>query len=177
MKAIALLILATCVLVLVWVISRAFTVSLSNASGLLNPTIHLTLHPDFREMFFATLLAASISAYCFAMIAWTEQRLDQLVALISGVGSESGFIQPRDVRLLKEAIRSGDLAAVRKHAKWSAFEAIDDRYLTPLELADLYEHPPIIDALRSAMLKHTQKQAAPGQRITPPSSQFALRRR
>lgn len=175
MRTIAFLIMTSCLLLLIGVTRQAFTISVSEPPGLLNPTIHFSVHPEYRDLFFATLLAATISAYCFAMIAWTEQKLNQLRALIAGTRSKRVFIQPPDVRLLKNAIRAGNLTAVRKCAKESAFRVTDERYLTPLELADLYERQPIVDALRAAMLKHAQKRAAPGQQVAVPSSPFALR--
>jgi hypothetical protein len=63
--------------------------------------------------------------------------------------SPSVLAQPPEVRLLKDAIRSGDLVAVRKYARKPALEFLDDRFFTPVELAELYGHEAIVAALRS----------------------------
>lgn len=174
MKHTAFLIMTSTLVALAWVTYHALSFSASTPPGLLNPNLQFALHADSREAFFSTLLACGVSAYSFAMISWTEGKLDQLRGVIEGGRTPTVVAQPVEVRLLKEAIRSGDLAAVRKHAKKSVLDLVDEHYLTPLELADLYEQQPIIKALTAAMLKHAEKKRPPGQRILTPSSQFAL---
>lgn len=176
MRTTAFLIMTSSFLVLIGVTHRAVTISVSVPPGMLNPTIHFSLHPDSRDIFYSTLLAAAVSAYGYAVIAWTEQRLEQLRASIAGAEPENGFTQPADLRLLKDAIRAGNVAAVRRYARESVLQSADERYLTPLELADVYGRQPVVDALGAAMLKHAKRNAAPGQRVALPSSPFSLRR-
>lgn len=175
MRTLAGLIMVSSLSVLVWVMHDAVVVGVLHTPGLANPTVHLTLDPEFRDVLFAMTLVAAISAYCFATITWTEQKLEEIRSLVHQTRTASEVRQPLEVRLLKDAIRAGDTAAVQRHAKPSAFSFIDNHYLTPLELADLYENQPVIDALRAAMQKHGRRGSTPGAPVMPLSSQFALR--
>lgn len=175
MRTVAALILASSLAALIWVAHEAVIISIHYPPGLTNPTLHFGLHPELRDMLFAMLLVTAVSAYCFAMVSWTEQKLAEIRSVVDTRRSPNRVGQPPAVRRLKNAIRSGDPAAVLKYAKPSALEVIDDHALTPLELADLYENQPVVDALRTAMMKHARYRTAFGQPLTPPSSEFALR--
>ena len=176
MRTVAALIMASSLVALIWVLHEAVIISVDYPPGLTNPTIRLGFHPELRDMLFAMLLVSAVSAYCFAMISWTEQKLAEMRSLIDTHRTTARVRQPAAVRRLKDAIRSGDPAAVRKYAKQTALEVIDDHSLTPLELADLYENQPVVDALRAAMMKHARYRTPPGQPVATPSSEFALRK-
>ncbi len=176
MRTIAALIMASSFVALIWVAHEAIIISVYHPPGLTNPTIHFGLHPELRDMLFAMLLVTAVSAYCFAMVSWTERRLAEICSTVDTGRTPSRVTEPATVRRLKDAIRSGNPAAVLKYAKQPALEVIDDHYLTPLELADLYENQPVVDALRAAMMKHARYRTPPGQPITPPSSEFALQK-
>lgn len=175
MRTIAALIMTSSLAALIWVMHEALVISVSHSPGLINPTIQLGLKPDFRDMLFAMLLVAAISTYCYGSIAWTEKKLQEIRSLLGASHATESSRQPEEVRRLKEAIRSGDAGAVKRHAKRAAFRYNDDHFLTPIELADLYGNQPVIDALRTEMLKQARQKAVPGQPVSAPSSQFALR--
>ncbi len=175
MRTVAALIMASSLAVLIWVLHEALIVTVLHPPGLANPTVRLTVDPDFRDILFAMLLVAAISAYCFATITWTERKLQEIRSLIDRRRMSTGPRQPDSIRLLKDAIRAGNADVVRSHARRSALDVIDSRLLTPLELADLYENQDVVDALRAEMERQARRRKFSGSTGTPISSPFALR--
>jgi hypothetical protein len=63
--------------------------------------------------------------------------------------------QPLEVRRLKDAIRAGDVALIRRYATDAALDYSDERFMTPLELAELYGREEAIQALQRAAKART----------------------
>lgn len=173
MRLIAALIMIVSQIALIWVLHEAVEIAVAHPRGLTNPTLHFSLNPDLRDMVFAMSLVAAVSTYCFALVSWIARQLTP--SKPDKVATPPATRQPASLRLLNDAIRAGDADGVRKFAKRTAFDRLDDEALSPWELADLYENQAVIEALRSAMVKRAQSSGAPGQRIQIPSSAFALR--
>lgn len=122
------------------------------AEGLANPTFHFDLVPGSRELVLAGFLAAAVAGYAYVLVVWAEHRFQRLAALL-GRDRSFEFAQPPAVRNLKNAIRSGDATAIRRHARRDAFADDDPRFFTPVELAELYGDEAIIEMVREAARK------------------------
>lgn len=150
MKAMALTVMIASLLGLVMLTLNIATVSVASPPGLMNPVVHFALLPGTRDEFLACLLASVIAAYFYAVVSWFDREIHRVRRDVFGDRGEEALEQPLDVRLLKSAIRSGDLAAVRRCATRSAFTFADAQFMTPVELAELYGRPDVIRAVRQA---------------------------
>lgn len=160
MKTLALAILALSLAALAAILAQIALVQVDADNGMLNPTLHLTVIPGSRDVLFAGVLAAAFSAYGYAVIRWTERRLQRILSLIDRE-QPFEYAQPRAVQRLKDAIRAADPTAVERHARKSALSFRDERFFTPFELAELYGDEKVISALRKAARRSTD-QPVPG---------------
>jgi hypothetical protein len=160
MKAIALAILALSLAALAAILAHIALVEVDADNGMLNPTIRLTVNPGTRDVLFAGVLAAAFSAYGYAVIRWTDRRLQRILCLIDR-DQPFEYAQPHAVQRLKDAIRAADPTAVERYARKSALSFRDERFFTPFELAELYGDQNVISALHKAARRSTNP-AVPG---------------
>lgn len=155
MKALALTTMLATLLGLVMLTLNILMVTVRVPAGMMNPVIHLELVPGTRDEFLACLLATIIAAYFYAVVAWIDGKLHRLRAEVLGDTVESHLVQPPEVQQLKNAIRRGDLPAIRHCMTESALAFTDERFMTPLELAELYGREDVILAVRKAVQRKT----------------------
>jgi hypothetical protein len=149
MKTIAFALLALSLCALAAILARIGVIEVDVDTGLLNPTIHLSVMPGTRDILFTGLLAAAFSAYGYAAIRWTEHRMQRILSLMTRE-QPFEYAQPLAVQRLKNAIRAGDPAAVERLATKTASSFRDERFFTPFELAELYGDERVISALNKA---------------------------
>jgi hypothetical protein len=143
-------------------------------TGLANPGVRIELRPGTQVYFLASLLAALIGSYIYAVVAWIDRRLERLHASLPTETLRDAYEQPPEVKLLKDAIRAGDVAAVRRYAGETALAFTDERLLTPYELAELYGDPAVIAAVSEAFRRYAGRSLQRDSGATPPS-RFATR--
>ena len=143
-------VMLACLLGLSMLTPHVFTLSLKTPDGLVNPTLHLELIPGRRDEFLACLLATVISGYFYAVVAWTDGKLHRLREEVVGDAPEFRVAQPLEVLALKDAIRLADLPAIQRLATESALAYMDEHFMTPMELAELYGRDDVIRALQQA---------------------------
>jgi hypothetical protein len=161
---------------LAMLLARIAVVVPETDAGLVNPGIRIELRPGTQVYFLAGLLAALIGSYIYTVVAWVEWRLKRLHASLPAGAEREASAQPREVKLLKDAIRAGDVAAVRRYAGEAAFSFNDECLLTPYELAELYGDPAVIAAVGEAFRRYVGRHP-PGSADAPPPSRFAMGRR
>lgn len=174
MKAIAALIMAGSLIAWTWVLNEALEIAIRPSPGLTNPIVHVSIRADMRDMLFAMSLVAAVASYCYALVRWMERRFAAIGAFENQFGPAATSSQPAPLGLLKEAIRRGDVAAVRRLARRTTLEAGEESALTPLELADLYGNQDVIDVLKASISKLAQTSPGAGKRPLALSSPFAL---
>lgn len=173
MKAVAALIMAGSLIAWIWVVNEALEIAIHPSPGLTNPTVHVSVRAEMRDMLFAMSLVTAVATYCYALVRWMERRFAAIGPSDTQVVPSDGIRHP-PLALLKEAIRRGDVAAVRRLARRATLEAGENSALTPLELADLYGNQEVIEALEAAIRKLAQTSPGTGRRPLALSSPFAL---
>lgn len=174
MKAIAALIMAGSLIAWIWVLHEALVIAVTNNAGLTNPTVHISVRAEMRDMVFAMSLVAAVATYCYALVRWMERRFAAITPSEAEALAPTTSGQPSSLRLLKDAIRRGDVAAVRRLARRTTLEIGEESAFTPLELADLYGNQDVVDALQVALSKLAQTTASKRERPVTLSSPFAL---
>jgi len=151
MKALALTVLIASALALSMLTVNIVRVTVQTPDGSMNPVFLFQLQPGTRDEFLTCLLAAAIAAYFYAVVAWMDGKLSRMREEVIGDLPPAHLAQPLQVRLLKDAIRAGDLAAIGRYGTSDALDFCDERFMTPLELAELYGRKDVLEAVTKAV--------------------------
>jgi hypothetical protein len=157
---------------LVILLARIAVVTLQSDTGLPNPAIRIELLPDTRIYFFSVFSWALMASYLHAVVSWADRRMNGMEAALPVETANEAYRQPREVKRLKDAIRAGDVEAVRCYADEIALSHRDESVLTPYELAELYGNPAVIAAMAAAFRRHFGGPAQ-GDPSAAPSNRFA----
>jgi hypothetical protein len=136
---------------LVMLTANILCLTIHTPTGSMNPIFHFQLQAGTRDEFLTCLLAVAIAAYFYAVVAWMDAKLSHLREEIVDDAPVVHLAQPLEVRRLKDAIRAGDLTAIRRYATDTALAYSDERFMTPLELAELYGREDTVQALQNAL--------------------------
>lgn len=153
MKAFALSVLIATLLALIMLTAHILNITVQTPDGMMNPVFQFDLRTGTRDEFLTCLLASVIAAYFYAVVAWMDGKLTRLREELVADAPVMHLAQPLEVRQLKDAIRSADLAAIGRYATDAALDYSDDRFMTPFELAELYGHEEVVQALHRAASK------------------------
>jgi hypothetical protein len=154
MKTTALTVTATTVAAFIMLLLKTTTVTVYHEAGLLNPILRFQVPPERETYLTMGLLTVAYSMYTYWIIACFNENLAALRQAMPKPEETAGETQPLKVRALKDAIRSGDPQAVRELANDGfALNFADARYLTPLELAELYGNENVIAIIRDALAR------------------------
>ncbi|RYU57573.1 hypothetical protein EWI61_12835 [Methylolobus aquaticus] len=164
MKAFALSVLIATLLALIMLTANILNITVQSPDGMMNPVFQFQLQTGTRDELLTCLLASVIAAYFYAVVAWMDGKLARLREELVADAPVIHLAQPLEVRQLKDAIRTGDLAAIRRYATDTALAYSDERFMTPFELAELYGRQDAVQALHRAASKK-------------PGAHFAIRAR
>jgi len=154
MKALTLTLMLAALLGFAVLTLNAVSVTVAQPEGLMNPIVHFALAPGTRDEFLSGLLGSAISVYLYTVVTWIDRQLCALRHDGSSATTAVELAQPLAVRQLKDAIRAGDIDAVHRWATRATLAFSDDRFMSPLELAELYGRDEIVRALRAAAARN-----------------------
>jgi hypothetical protein len=118
--------------------------------GMLNPDLRIELPPDRQTQCLVLALWTLAAAYVYLVVAWAERQFEALRSRWPATIPEPEARQPSAAKQLKDAIRAGDVPAIRAHADEESLVFRDEGLLTPYELAELYGDEAVIEAVREA---------------------------
>jgi magnesium-transporting ATPase (P-type) len=120
--------------------------------GLLNPFFHFQVLSGMQVYLIIGLLAVAYGVYTHWIVEQLNQNLMTIRQLLSQPVEIVEETQPVRVKTLKTAIRSSDVQTVREFAMdGNTMAYADERFLTPLELAEIYGNESIIAIIKEAL--------------------------
>lgn len=176
MRTAALVILALSGLGLSIFLARFAVCSVEAPPGMLNPALRIELPPSRQAQFLALFLWTLAAAYFYLVVAWAERQFEAIRSRLPAAIPESEVRQSPAVTRLKDAIRAGDVPAIRAHADEEALAFRDEALLTPYELAELYGDEVALQAVREVYRRRRGGDGR-GRRGGVPASRFATGQR